>query len=109
MSKTKENKSLETKEVAAVTEEVREEQASTETVVDDKESKVYCGPSVKGVARQYTVYSGGLPEAVNDFIAKHPLAAQLIVPVSRFADMRTKLETKGSKEMLIYNTLRSEL
>ena len=29
---------------------------------------VYCGPSVRGVARQYTVYAGTIPAALADFI-----------------------------------------
>lgn len=91
-----------------VTEATAEDTAVAETVAEP-EAQVYCGPSVKGVARQYTVYSGGLPEAVKGFIDKHPIASQLIVPVSKFPEMRTELETKGSRAMLIYNKLRSEL
>lgn len=97
---------------AEVTEASAEETTASETVMKPeatKESQVYCGPSVKGIARQYTVYSGGLPESVKEFIDKHPIASQLIVPVSMFPSMRTELETKGSRAMLIYNKLRSEL
>lgn len=107
--KNKDIKLLETEEVVKAIEPVKEEKVKPATSTDSNEHKVYCGPSVKGVARQYTVYSGGLPETVKTFIEKHPLAGQLIVPVSKFAGMRTKLEIKGSKEMLIYQKLRSEL
>lgn len=93
---------------AEVTEAAAEDTTAAEAVAEP-EAQVYCGPSVKGVARQYTVYSGGLPEAVKGFIDKHPIASQLIVPVSKFPEMRTELETKGSRAMLIYNKLRSEL
>jgi hypothetical protein len=91
-----------------VTEAAAEDTTAAEAVAEP-EAQVYCGPSVRGVARQYTVYSGGLPEAVKGFIDKHPIASQLIVPVSKFPEMRTELETKGSRAMLIYNKLRSEL
>lgn len=107
--KNKDIKPLETEEVVKAIEPVKEEKVKPATSTDSNEHKVYCGPSVKGVARQYTVYSGGLPEAVKAFMEAHPLAKQLIVPVNRLADMRLKLETKGSKEMLIYQKLRSEL
>lgn len=92
--------------------EIKKAEAAAEDTAVTKttaEAQVYCGPSVKGVARQYTVYSGGLPEAVKGFIDKHPIASKLIVPVSRFPEMRTELETKDSGAMLIYNKLRSEL
>ena len=91
-----------------VTEAAAEDTTAAEAAAEP-EAQVYCGPSVRGVARQYTVYSGGLPEAVKGFIDKHPIASQLIVPVSKFPEMRTELETKGSRAMLIYNKLRSEL
>ncbi len=70
---------------------------------------VYCGPSIRGVARQYTVFNGGIPDYVRDFAEKHPIARTMIVPVERFAEMRTKLETKGTAEALLYGKLKSEL
>lgn len=72
-------------------------------------SFVYCGPSIRGVARQFTVFNGGLPETVKDFTDKHPLVRALIVPVDRFAEMRRKLETKGTAEALIFAKLKLEL
>ena len=86
-----------------------EMKTEAEEVPEESGSFVYCGPSVRGVARQYTVFNGGLPEMVKDFAAKHPIAKTLIVPVDRFADMRRKLETKGTAEALIYKKLKSEL
>lgn len=39
------------------------------------ENCVYCGPSVKGVAKQYTVYTGGnIPAPLRDFVQQHPAA-----------------------------------
>ena len=51
---------------------------------------VYCGPSVRGVARQYTVYAGTIPAALADFIQAHPAAKGLLVSVGRFAQVRSK-------------------
>ena len=48
-------------------------------------TRVYCGPSVRGVARQYTVYaSGNTPAALDEFVKQHPAAKNLLVPVERF-------------------------
>ncbi len=76
---------------------------------EKKESYVYCGPSVRGVARQYTVYSGETPELLEAFVKEHPTAKALIVPVSRFAETRRKLETAGTAEALLYKQIRSEM
>ncbi len=87
----------------------KETNVSHETITKPKEAQVYCGPSVKGVARQFTVYSSGLPDAVKEFLKAHPIANQLMVPVSKFAETRVNLEVKGTREMLIYNKIKSEL
>lgn len=70
---------------------------------------VYCGPSVQGVARQYTVYSAGVPEAVKDFIREHPSARGLLVSVERFPQVRRDLETPGTVEQTLFQNLRTEL
>ena len=70
---------------------------------------VYCGPSIRGVARQYTVFNGDMPEMLKQFIEEHPIARMLIVPTAEFAEMRRKLETKGSSESVIFKEVKSEL
>ena len=90
-------------------EAIMEQSAEAAGVPEDTGSYVYCGPSVRGVARQYTVFRNGLTDTVKEFCAKHPIAKALIVPADQFAEMRIKLETKGTAETLIYNKLKSEL
>lgn len=70
---------------------------------------VYCGPTVRGVAKRYTVYSGGIPEELAHFIQEHPAAAGLVVPVERFAQMRRKMETAGTAEAILYQKIKTEL
>ena len=70
---------------------------------------VYCGPSVRNVARQYTVYAGEIPDALREFIRKHPAAGGLLVPVEKFAETRRKLEAKGTAEAVLYNKVKSEM
>lgn len=72
-------------------------------------SRVYCGPSVRGVAKQYTVFTGETPELLAGFVKKHPAAGALIVPIDRFADVRRKLETAGTAEAILYKQIKSEL
>lgn len=70
---------------------------------------VYCGPSVRGVARQYTTYQGGIPDPLKEFIKEHPAVRGLIVPASRFAIVRKRLETRGTAESIIYKKVKDEL
>ncbi len=70
---------------------------------------VYCGPSVRGVARQYTTYMGGIPEPLKEFIKEHPAARGLIIPTGRFASVRKRLETPGTAEAIIYKKVKDEL
>ena len=71
---------------------------------------VYCGPSVKGVAKQYTVYTGGgVPKALRDFVQQHPAARGLVTTIGRFAKVRERLETPGTAENLLFRQVKSEL
>lgn len=70
---------------------------------------VYCGPSVRNVARQFTVYRGGLPEELKAFIREHRAARGLLTGVERFAQVRRRLETPGMGEFILFNKLRGEL
>lgn len=70
---------------------------------------VYCGPSVRGVARQFTVYTGGIPDALKEFIKEHRAAKGLLVSVERFAQVRTRLETPGTGEFILFRKVRAEL
>lgn len=70
---------------------------------------VYCGPSVRGVARQFTVYTGGIPDVLKGFIKEHRAARGLIVSVERFAQMRVRLETPGTGEAILFRKVRAEL
>ena len=71
---------------------------------------VYCGPTVRGVARQYTTYQGGgIPDALRDFIGEHPEARQLIVSTAQFPAMRKRLDTPGTAEAKLYKRVKAQL
>ena len=70
---------------------------------------VYCGPSVRGVSRQYTVYAGEIPEALAEFIKAHPAAKGLLVSTERFAQVRSNLGKSGTAEAILYQKIKSEL
>ena len=106
---------------AEVTEETAAKTEARETGTEKRAAKragkaekvsgkvVYCGPTVRGVAKQYTVYSGGMPRELEEFIQKHPEAAALVVPMDRFAQTRKRMETAGTAEAMLYRKIKSEL
>lgn len=64
---------------------------------------VYCGPTVRGVAQQFTPFIGGVPQRVQDFLDKYHAAA-LLVPLARFAQVRLDIKAgKGVESALIRN------
>ena len=70
---------------------------------------VYCGPTVRGVARQYTTYQGGISDTLRNFIADHPEARQLIVSTSQFPAMLKRLDTPGTAEAKHYKRVKEQL
>ena len=70
---------------------------------------VYCGPTMRGVARQYTTFQGGIPDALRDFIKEHPEARQLIVSTAQFPAMRKRLDTPGTAEAKLYKRVKEQI
>lgn len=69
---------------------------------------VWCGPSVKGVAAQYTVFTE-MPEALEALVEQHPAARGLVVALDKFPQVRRKLEECGTKESAWYNEVKHSL
>lgn len=71
---------------------------------------VYCGPSIKGVARQYAIYQGGeIPEPLAEIIRGYPDARKLLVSTEAFPDMRKQLDTPETPEAGLYKAFRRAL
>ena len=70
---------------------------------------VYCGPTVRGVARQCTTFQGGIPDALRDFIREHPEARRLIVSTAQFPAMRRRLDTTGTAEAKLYKRVKEQI
>lgn len=101
-------------------EDIREETAGVKAAEEAEETKpqeaeagegtkVYCGPSVRNVVRQFTVYEGTIPAALESFLRDHPAARALLVPLEQFAETRRNLEAKGTAEAVLYKKVKSEL
>jgi hypothetical protein len=70
---------------------------------------VYCGPSVKGVTRQFTTYCGGLPEEMQKLLRRFPRMGELIVAPAKIEGVRKRMETPGTAERALYQQLKQAL
>lgn len=64
--------------------------------------QVYCGPTIHGVAKQYTVFENGLPAKLAELAEQKPVLKALIVPVSKFATTRERVERVGTAESILF-------
>lgn len=69
---------------------------------------IYCGPTIAGVAKQYTVYKGELPTALIDAIAKAPAMKELIFPLERLPEVRQQLNSKSGHIYRLYRIVQAE-
>lgn len=80
--------------------------------MSESESKailVYCGPSIKNIAREGTVYNGGLPEALVEYSETMPAVKNLIVPIEKYAALRAAIGQSGTAANIIYKNILSTI
>lgn len=63
---------------------------------------VYCGPTVRGVAKQFAVYQNGTPLYLRALGEKIPEVRALTVPLDKFAATRQALQNGDSTQSLLY-------
>lgn len=66
------------------------------------EAVAYCGPAIKGIAAQGTIFVNGLPDKLTEKIAEFPALKGLIVPRSKFAETRARVEKEGTAENILF-------
>lgn len=69
-----------------------------EPVKRAREKLVWCGGTIKGVVEQYTVFVGGIPNELKQFIEAVPLAKSFLVDLDDFPKMFQKINSKESAE-----------
>lgn len=71
----------------------RVEQTAQPVQATQPATLVYCGPSIPGVAKQYTFYRGGVSKPLAEAIAKNPTIGELVIPLDRLPDAMRQLRT----------------
>lgn len=97
------------KSEAAVPAETQKAAVPVPAVKEKKKALVWCGPTLRNIARQYTVYHGEAPEALKAFIKEHPAAKGMLVEIDKFAETRIKIEKPGTVEAILYNKIKKEI
>ena len=63
---------------------------------------VYCGPTVPGVAVQYTVYTNGTPAALAEAIKEKPILGGLVVPLDKLPEVRRQFHAGAGRYYTLY-------
>ena len=63
---------------------------------------VYCGPTVPGVAVQYTVYTNGTPTALAEAIKEKPILGGLVVPLDKLPEVRRQFHDGAGRYYTLY-------
>ena len=66
---------------------------------------VYCGPSIKGVARQYTAYNNGIPEGLKQAAEKNKILAALTVPLEDLPEAMRQLRQRSGRIYTLYKAV----
>lgn len=69
----------------------------------------YCGPTIPGVARQYTVYTGGIPTPLAEAIEKNPAMEGLVIPLDQLPETMKKLRGGYGHIYRLYRLVQAKL
>lgn len=74
-------------------------------VKKSKIKQIYLGPTIPGVVRHATVFSGKLPPALDEAISDTPTLCRLIASIDDAAALIKELNNKQSAAANIYKTV----
>lgn len=63
---------------------------------------VYCGPTIPGVAVQYTTYTNGTPTALAEAIKEKPVLGGLVVPLDKLPEVRRQFHAGTGRYYTLY-------
>ena len=66
---------------------------------------VYCGPPIKGVAKQFTAYNNGIPEGLKAATEKNKVLTALIVPLEDLPEAMRQLRQESGRIHTLYKAV----
>ena len=92
----------EIKKDAAEVENAQNVERGTETAKRPAGPVTYCGPDVRGVAKQFTTYINGLPSALAEAIKAKPVLGGLVVPLEQLPEVRRQFHAGAGHYFNLY-------
>lgn len=77
----------------------------TKPAAVNQSSVVYCGPTIPGVAKQFTVYTGGMPVALVARARDNPAVFGLVVPLDRLPEVMRQLREGTGRMYTLYRAV----
>ena len=68
-------------------------------------TNIYIGPSIRGVVRYGSAFSGGLPDKLEKLADQKPILKKLIVPVSEMGKAVKSSREEGSVIAIAYDRI----
>ena len=69
---------------------------------------VYCGPPIRGVAKQFTAYNNGIPEGLKAATEKNKVLAALIVPLEDLPEAMRQLRQRSGRIYTLYKAVQGK-
>lgn len=63
---------------------------------------VYCGPTIPGVAVQFTTYTNGVPTALEEAAKKNQVLGGLVVPLEHLPEVRRQFHAGAGRYYTLY-------
>ena len=70
---------------------------------------VYCGPTIPGVAKQYTSYTNGVTAPLAEAIEKYPPVGGLVIPLDQLPEAMKKLNGKYGHIYRLFRLVQAKL
>ena len=64
---------------------------------------IYCGPTIAGIAKQFSTYTNGIPTALANKAAEIPAMSALVIPINELPEVRAQLGDGKGPIFTIYN------
>lgn len=68
---------------------------------------VYCGPTIPGVAKQYTFYTNGIPASLAAAIERNPPMGGLVIPLDRLPETMKNLNGRRGHIYRLYRLVQA--
>lgn len=70
---------------------------------------IYCGPTIVGLVKQYSLFTGGIPEQLAEAAAKNAAIKALILPVDKLQEARKQINARSGAVYALYKRVQEQI